>query len=395
MQITDIDTILLSCPVPEEETWRLGGTREGSYTKGSFQLGSKGVKADTVIVRVHTDEDIAGIGEPSPYAGAVPLRDAIVRLRPHLIGKDPFDVDLLSIPFRYGRRVDRLAMAGVNIACWDIMGKATGRPVCLLLGGWHADRIRVYASGGINWEFLRKPEILVNEAMRYLEEGFTAFKFRIGPDRRFVDAIKAVREAVGYEMDLMIEGNMRFRSPAEAIGMARKFERYEPFWFEEPISGNNIEGYVEIRKALPDIPITGGESRGSAAEFKPWIDRPAYDIVQPDCNVTGISEAKRIAYLASLQGLFCCPHNWHNVITTAANLHLVASISNHLVLEMQRTWHWSCPAFRTEIVEEPLEPKRGYLEVPKKPGLGIELNEEAMEKYPFREGPVQVPWQAV
>ncbi|MDH5686542.1 MAG: hypothetical protein OEZ48_01535, partial [Candidatus Bathyarchaeota archaeon] len=126
MQITDIETILLSCPVPEQETWRLGGARIGSYTKGSFQLGSKGVKADMVIVRVHTDEGITGIGEPSPYGEAMPLRDSIVRLRPHLIGKDPFDVDLLSTPFRYGRRVDRLAMAGVNIACWDIMGKATG-----------------------------------------------------------------------------------------------------------------------------------------------------------------------------------------------------------------------------------------------------------------------------
>ena len=395
MQITDVETILLSCPVPEEETWRLGGARIGSYTIGSFQPGSKGVKADMVIVRVHTDEGITGIGEPSPYGEVIPLRNSIVRLRPHLIGKDPFDVDLLSTPFRYGRRVDRLAMAGVNIACWDIMGKATGRPVCQLLGGCQADKIRAYASGGINWEFLGKPEIIVEEALGYLEQGFTAFKFRIGLDRRFIDAIKAVREAVGYEMDLMIEGNMRFRSPTEAIGMAKKFERYEPFWFEEPISGDNLEGYVEIRKALPDIPITGGESRGSAAEFKPWIDRRAYDIVQPDCNVTGISEAKRIAYLASLQGLFCCPHNWHNAVTTAANLHLVASISNHLVLEMQRTCHWSCPAFRTEIVEEPLEPKKGYLEVPKKPGLGIDLNEEALGKYPFKEGPIQVPWQAI
>ncbi|MCD6528881.1 mandelate racemase/muconate lactonizing enzyme family protein [Candidatus Bathyarchaeota archaeon] len=386
MQITEIETILLSCKVPGDKAWRLGGI--------AGQPGWMGVKADMVIVKVYTDEGIVGLGEPSPYGGAIPLREAVERLKPHLIGKDPFDVDLFPLPWRYGRSVDRLAMAGINMACWDIMGKATGRPICQLLGGCRTDKVRVYASGGINWEFLKKPEILAKEAMEYLEQGFTAFKFRIGPDERFINAIKAVRDAVGYDMDLMIEGNMRFRTPAEAIRMAKKFERYEPFWFEEPISGDNLEGYREIRRALPHIPITGGESKGSALEFKPWIDRRAYDIVQPDCNVMGISEAKRVAYLASLQGLLCCPHNWHNAITTAANLHLVASIPNHLVLEMQRTWHWSCPAFRTEIVEEPLEPKNGYLEVPKKPGLGVELNEEALKKYPFKEGPVQVPWKA-
>jgi len=385
MQITDIETILLSCPVPEEKSWKLGGL--------PGQPGWKGVKADMVIIKVHTDEDIVGFGEPSPYGEAIPLKESVERLKPSLIGRDPFDVDLFPLPSRYGRNVDRLAMAGINIACWDIMGKATGRPVSQLLGGIRAEKIRAYASGGINWEFLKKPETIAREAAEYLEQGFTAFKFRIGPDRRFIDVIKTVREMVGDSMDLMIEGNMRFRSPAEAVRIAKQFERYEPFWFEEPISGDNLEGYIEIRKALPDIPITGGESRSNASEFKPWIDRRAYDIVQPDCNVTGISEAKRIAYLASLQGLFCCPHNWHNAITTAANLHLVASIPNHMVLEMQRTWHWSCPAFRTEIVEEPLEPKNGYIEVPKKPGLGIELNEKALKKYPFKEGPIQVPWE--
>jgi L-alanine-DL-glutamate epimerase-like enolase superfamily enzyme len=385
MRITDIETILLSCPIPEEKTWRLGGL--------PGQPGWKGVKADAVIIKVKTDEGIVGYGEPSPYGGAIPLRNAIEALKPSFIGRDPFDLDLFAVPWMYPSRVERLAVAGLNIACWDIMGKATGRPVSQLLGGRHTEKIRVYASGGINWEFVRKPEILVKEAMDYLEEGFTAFKFRIGPDRRFIEAIKAVREAVGYEMDLLIEGNMRFRSPSEAIRMAKQFERYEPYWFEEPIRGDNPEGYLEIRRALPEIPITGGEGKGSAMEFKPWIDCRAYDIVQPDCNVVGISEAKRIAYLASLQGLFCCPHNWHNAITTAANLHLVASIPNHLILEMQRTWHWSCPAFRIDIVEEPLEPKKGYLEVPKKPGLGIELNEKAFSKYPYKEGPVQVPWE--
>ena len=219
-------------------------------------------------------------------------------------------------------------------------------------------------------------------------------KLRIGPDKRFIEAIRAVRDAVGYDFDLMIDGNMRFVNPPQAIKFAKMFERYEPYWFEEPIPAipTNIEGYVEIRKALPQIPITGGEGKISVEQMKPWIDKRAYDIVQCDANVTGISELKRIAYLASLNGMLCCPHNWHNAITTAANLQVVASIPNHHVLEMQRTCHWSCPEFRTEIIKEKLEPKKGYLKVPTKPGLGIELNEDVFRKYPFKEGPITVPW---
>ena len=108
MEIRDIETVLLSCRVPEEKTWRLGGL--------PGQLGWKGVKADTIIVKVHTDEGIVGLGEPSPYGGAIPLREAIMRLKPYLIGKDPFDVDLPVPPLRYGRNVNRLVMAGINIA---------------------------------------------------------------------------------------------------------------------------------------------------------------------------------------------------------------------------------------------------------------------------------------
>jgi galactonate dehydratase len=387
MRITDVETILLSRPVSEEETWRLGGI--------GGQSGLKGVKADMVILKVHTDEGITGIGEPSPYGGALSLRNTIHTLTPLLVGKDPFDVDrLTAVGRREVGRVESYAWAGVNMALWDVVGKAVGRPVYQLLGGAYTDRVRAYASGGIDWRFVKHPEMLVQEAVGYAEEGFTAMKLRIGPDRRFITAIKAVREAIGYDFDLMIEGNMRFRTPPQAIRYARLFERYEPHWFEEPIPASppNIEGYVELRRALPDIPITGGEGKTSAAQMKPWIDERAYDIVQCDANVTGISELKRIAFLAGLEGLLCCPHNWHNAITTAANLQVVAAIPNHHVLEVQRTHHWSCPAFRTEIVDQPPEPKNGYIEVPQTPGLGITLNEDAFSRYPFREGPIAVPW---
>lgn len=390
MRITDVETVLLSHPVPDEHRWRLGGT-DGP--------GQQGVKVDLALVRVHTADGLVGAGEPTPYAGARTLRDAVDRIEPHLVGEDPFDVDCLAPASReaYMSGHERYAMAGVDQACWDLMGKATGQPVSKLLGGQHAERVPVYASGGIDWRFLEDPDLLVDEAEGYLEEGFTAFKFRVGPDERFVPAVEALVEAVGDEMDLIVEGNARFDSPAEAAAQMGRFREVglDPHWFEEPIDTTDRAGYRDLRARLPDVRISGGESKESASEFKPWVDDRAYDIVQPDCNVLGITEGKRVADLARVEGLPCVPHNWHNAVNAAANLHLAAALPNREVLELQRTWHWSCPAFREDVVEEPLEFDDGHLVVPDSPGLGVELDEDALERYPYEPGPVFESWEGV
>ncbi|MEM2905417.1 MAG: mandelate racemase/muconate lactonizing enzyme family protein [Candidatus Bathyarchaeia archaeon] len=398
MKIKDIETIHMSCPIPEEKTWRLGGSRAPDGR--TYLPGQIGVKVDLLIVQVVTDDGLTGIGEIQ--GGDLAAKMRVEQMKPRFIGQDPFDVDLFTRrqPWGLGWPEGRV-LAAVNTACWDLMGKATGRPVYQLLGGGHAERIRAYASGGIDWNFVKNPEIIAREARQYLEEGWTAFKFRIPPDDRCLDVIKAAREAVGDEMDLMIEANMRFRTAKQAIRMAKKFERYDPLWFEEPVpafSQADLRAYQEIRKALPNIPVSGGEGKTSVAEFKPWIDGHAYDIVQQDASYTGLSEAKRIAYLAELEGILCCPHDWGMAVANASNLHLVASIPNHFVLEIQTTWHWGCPPFRafegTGILKKPLTLKRGYVEVPKEPGLGIEVDEEACRKFPYKEGPMAVPWEA-
>ncbi len=385
MEIVEIEPVLLSHRIPDDERWKLSGI---------YGDGTQGVKSDMVIMKVHTDEGIVGLGEPSPYGGARDLEAAIERMESSFVGEDPFDVDVLTSRGLGGADgVDQYVLAGLNMACWDIMGKAAGEPVSKLLGGRRSDEVRVYASAGINWDYVNDPELIVEEAEGYLDEGFTAFKFRIGPDKRFLTAIERLYEAVGDEMDLIMEGNARFRNPQEAIRMAESFKEYEPYWFEEPIDTTDVEGYREIRRALPDVRITGGESKRSLSAFKEWIDTRAYSIVQPDANVTGISEGRRIAERARLERLPCVPHSWHNAITMAANLHLVASIPNNEILEFQRTWHWSSPAFRTEILEDPIEFDDGHLVVPDGPGLGIELDEDAIEEYPFEEGPVQESWE--
>jgi len=377
MEITDVEPVLLSHRIPEDERWRLGGLGDDE--------GTLGVKSDACILRVHTDEGIVGLGEPSPYGRATRLRDSVERLKPKLVGENPFDVDRITDPGRQGigrgGGPDRYVLAGVNVACWDIKGKAAGVPVSKLLGGRYADRVPVYASGGIDWAFLDDPGRLVAEAEAYLDRGFSAFKFRVGPDRRFLDAIEALHDAVGDEMDLIVEGNARFRNPPEAVRMAEAFERYDPYWFEEPVDTSDLESYRELREALPGMQITGGESKTSAAAFKPWVDRRAYSIVQPDANVMGISETRRVADLARLEGIDCVPHSWHNAVTMAANLQVVASIPNRDLLEFQQTWHWSSPAFRTEILEDPIEFDNGHLVVPDDPGLGIELDWDAVREH--------------
>lgn len=388
MQITDIETILLSADVPEGKQPRAGGLHFAP---------TKYVKADMVIVRVHTDEGITGLGEPSPYGGARKLERAVQDITPTLLEKDPTNIEAIT---RHGSWYDRrtkggahqYAMAAINMACWDITGKWLEQPVYKLLGGAETHEIEVYASGGNDWRFVEEPERLVREAERYLDAGYPAFKFRIGDDQRFVEAVEQVDEAVGEEMELIIEGNMRFASVSDAVAMGRQLKRVDPYWFEEPISADHRSGYRDIRKALPEIPITGGEMMNDLQEIKPWIDSRAYDIVQPDANIMGITEAKRVAEVANTEGIKCTPHNWHNAINRAANLHIAATLPNRDLLEQQMTWFAGCPAFREDIVTDPILPDNGVIELPDRPGLGVELDQKTIDEYPYRDGPTTVAW---
>ena len=383
MNITEVETIRLSCPVPPDRRWRLSGIRSD---------GIQGAKNDMVIVRLHTDDGLTGIGEPSPYGGAEELRTAIDALAPTLIGEDPHNVAQLGTPAvdqRLG--APRYVRAAIDMACWDLIGKAAGQPISKLLGGRYVEEVPVYASGGIDWRFVEDSGRLVAEAESYVEAGFEAFKFRIGPDERFLDAIGVLADAVGDDLDLIFEGNARFTLP-EAIRMGERIRQYNPRWFEEPLDTSDLDGYHRLRRALPGIRITGGEMATSFDRLAPWLDAGAYDIVQPDANVMGITETKRVADYARYYDVPCVPHSWHNAITMAANLQVVAAIPNREILEWQRTWHWSAEPFRTEILVDPIPFENGTLSVPDGPGLGIELDEDAIADYPYEAGPVQEAW---
>lgn len=368
MKITDLETILLSCPVPKKHQLNWDGRAYGQRV----------LKNDMMIVRIKTDEGIKGIGEPSVY-GQPKLMD--IWLKDHkamFVDKDPYVALKAAQPTVYNGWSVNCALAGVNQALWDIVGKSCKLPVYKLLGGKQTDKVQVYASAGqmgctvdeVRWE-----------AERFREEGFLGYKIRVTLDD-YREKTKAAREGLGKDLCLMVEWNMRLPNVHTAVNAIRNIERYELTWVEEPLSGSDIEGYAELRKTV-DVPISGGESLATRWEFKERLDRGCYSIVQPDCDVAGLGESRAVTFLASLDEVMFCPHNWHNAINTAANLQVMAASSNQFFLESNKTWNNSCPEFQREIVKNPLLPENGYIKVPDTPGLGVELDDEAIKKFPY------------
>ena len=351
-------------------------------------------KSDAVLVEIFTDQGLVGIGESSPYAGPEQLKKTIEQdLAPLLIGKNPFDVEHLAIAWA-GARPQYAAWAGIDAACWDLIGKALNRPVYEILaaGEKPLTRLPVYASGGVEYAWYDRPEALIEEAVRHKEAGYPAFKFRIGTEwkldgmnmQRYIPWVRKLREAVGPGMQLMQESNMRL-SLEECLELAPVLEELGFLWFEEPVRTNepdSLDKHLRLRREMKKVRLTGGESRGSRYEFKEWVDRGAYQIVQPDCNVTGLTEAWHIARLAALRDAPCCPHNWHGGLTTMANAALVAAIPNRLLLELNQTYN----PFKEEIFVDPLVVVKGAMELPRRPGFGLQLKPGLAAKFPYLPG---------
>ena len=389
LRITDVRVTLLSFPLPKEKQWVTGS--------------SVTWKTDAVLVEVFTDQGLAGIGESTPYGGPEMVKKFIdEEIKPRIVGKNPFDVEHLTCIWQnapWGRQV---AWAGVDGALWDIIGKAKGMPVHRLLaaGNTPNPHIRMYASGGVEYARYKRPEDLIDEAVRHKEEGYTAFKYRIGTEwknsgitmDRYIRYVRKIREAVGPKFDLMQESNMRL-TLEQCLQLAPVLDELRFLWFEEPVSRTApgaIDAYRRIRQAMKTVKVSGGETMVTRFDFKEWIDRGGYDIVQPDSNTTGISEGWHIARVAALSGKYCCPHNWHGGLTTMMNAALVAAIPNHLMLELNQTFN----PFKEDVFKYPLVVKNGYLDLPDKPGFGVELAggaEALARKFPYLPGRYDKP----
>ncbi|MGH2457590.1 MAG: mandelate racemase/muconate lactonizing enzyme family protein [Chloroflexota bacterium] len=338
---------------------------------------------ETCLVRVTTDDGQYGWGEAQ--APIVPEVVGILverLLGPVLIGRDPFDRDVLWHEMFDTTRVRGhgagfllQAISALDIALWDLVGKATGQPVYQLLGGRYRDRVEVYRSGLPATTL----EGRVDLARAAVKEGFRGIKVFLGHDPSTdLDNVRALRQAIGPRVRLMVDGHWMYDRQT-ALRLGRLYEREDVFWLEAPLDPADLRGHAELARAL-DLPIALGEVEQTRTQFLDLLQAGAVDVIQPDVGrAGGLTESRKIAALAETFGVPCAPHHGVGVgPLIAAGLHLAAAIPNFLLAEYQPQMHRTMAT----LVDEPPRLEDGFLRVPDRPGLGIDLVDvEEVERY--------------
>ena len=331
-----------------------------------------------MLVRVHTEAGLVGYGECSPMNNTVIAAHLEHPLAPLVIGRDPFDTEALVermfvTTYKIAGQALAMAVSGIEMALWDLKGKALGLPIYKLLGGAYRTRIRMYASS------MRRDISPQDEAKRLAElvekHGFTAVKVRVGSTFGFdqetvpgrsVELVREVRRVLGDEIELMVDGNSGFTAP-RAIELGRRLEEYGVFHFEEPCPYWDLDATAEVAGAL-DLPVAGGEQDWGVHRFREMLQIEAVDIVQPDLiKAGGFSVCKKVAALAESYGRVCTPHQTQP-FGTVANLHLAASTPN---CRYSQEYNIEPHPLAGRLFKEPvLEVKDGYLTVPEGAGDG-------------------------
>lgn len=349
-------------------------------------------RANYVFVKLWTDAGITGVGEATVEGSELTVAQCIEEFGRYLIGQSPDPIEHhIEVMNRdwYWRTgvIHRSGLSALEAAMLDIKGKALGVPVYQLLGGPHRDRVPCYANGWFTGarapdEFARKAEAALKFGFRALKwDPFGSAYLRLTRDdrKRAVDIVKAVRAAVGDDIDLLIEGHGRLNVPS-AIATAQDLAVFKPYWFEEPCPPESIDALANVRAKSP-IAIAAGERYYEPERFRELIERNAVDFVQPDiCHVGGLIEAKKIAALAHMRFLPVAPHNPMGPIGNAMTLHLAAAIPN---FEMLETMMSDVP-WRGQVAREDLALVDGHMLVPNAPGLGIDIDEEACARHPHK-----------
>jgi D-galactarolactone cycloisomerase len=346
------------------------------------------------IVEIETADGIVGWGEcygPSAVAKAF----IETQYAPRILGRYAFDVeviweDLYNRIKDYGTTGMAIsAISGIDIALWDIIGKSCNKPIHKLIGGAHRTEVTAYATGLYFIDMDRLVEEAVEEAQEFAGQGFKAIKMKIGLGDPKLDIrrVAAVREAIGPDVRLMVDANHCFTVP-QAIRLGRELEKLDVEWFEEPISPEDVDGYVEVTRAL-DMAVAGGENEFTRWGFRDLVVRKAMDIVQPDvCAAGGISECRKIAALAMAHGVECVPHAWGSAIGLSATLHFLAALPDQPpsfrpmppLLEFEQCEN----PFRDHLSREPIVQRDGKVQVPTGAGLGIEVDRSVIERYKVR-----------
>ncbi|MEH7417376.1 mandelate racemase/muconate lactonizing enzyme family protein [Neobacillus drentensis] len=370
MKITNVRAFPLGVKLDQPLRW------------GAMEVNVKG----GIIVQVSTDEGLYGIGEAGFSAEYFSTVGPIIneRLAPLLIGEDPTQIAMLwermfSATHMWGRRgIETYALSGVDIALWDLFGKITNQPIYKLLGAAKT-KVRAYFAPS-----LKGPEEIVPECVKAVEDGYTALKLRVGLGLETDEAIvSGVRKAVGDKVDLMVDANMAY-DRRTALRMARVFEELGVVWLEEPIRSRSLSQYIHEHRWLSErvnMQLSGGESMLSRYEYIDLLEPRVFDVLQPDCvSVGGISEAKRVADMASAWNITCVPHiacSSGMGVGLAAGLHLILSCPNAPLIEYDA---YGGPGWEG-MLKEPILLKDGYVSAPEGPGLGIELAADAEERY--------------
>lgn len=370
MKITKVEALYLRLP---EITERADGTQ------------------DTLIVRVHTDAGIVGVGEvdSSPLVAKAiieaPMSHAIARgLAECVIGQNPLDIEVLwqrmyqgSIFFGRGGAAQQ-AMSGIDMALWDIAGKVYQQPVYRLLGGGFRTKFRAYAS----ILFGDTPEETYAIGRRWTDAGFTAVKFGWGPLGRSEASdlahVRAARRGVGDGNEFMIDAGLAYDT-ATAIRRAHQFAEFQPYWFEEPLQPDNYDGYARLTANSP-LRIAAGEQEVTLRDFERLL-ACGVAVAQPDvARVGGLTNARRIGQLTHHLNRMCVNHSYKTGVSIAASLHFLAALPNTAWLE----YCVEQGALRQKLTRQTFPVVDGYVSVPEEPGLGVELDEAIVERYLVR-----------
>jgi galactonate dehydratase len=347
-----------------------------------------------LFTRVSTDEGLHGVGEGTLNYFGRTVETAIHELSPLILGMDPFQVETISQKlirdiYSEGAQIHMCAVAAIEIALWDIIGKATNQPIYNLWGGRCHEKLRAYANGWYRGP--RTPESFAEKAKIVAGRGYTALKFdpfgnnwRMLPRQEFdlsLDIITAVREAVGTKVDLLIEGHCRF-NVATAVEFSMAMHHLRPAWFEEPVAHTNTMAMVEVARRSP-VPIATGESLSSKQQFADLLQHNAVSILQPEpLNLGGLFATRKIADMIDAHYGVIAPHSAQGPICSAACVQLNASLPNFFIHEIFDEFN---EPWEKNIVTHPVEVIDGYINVPESPGLGTDLNLEEIAKHPYRQ----------
>ena len=349
-------------------------------------------RTNWVFVKVYTDEGIDGVGEATLEYKEKALLGALEHIKEYLVGENPLDIEkhwhaIYRDAYWRGGAVLTSALSAVEMALWDILGKSLGVPVYRLLGGKVNDKVRIYVNGW--FAGAKKPEEFAEKAKAAVARGVTALKWDpFGKSYLNISSadleaalgcVGAVREAVGDGVDLLIEGHGRFNIPT-AVKIAKELEEFRPMFFEEPVPPDNLDALREVKERSP-VAISAGERLYTRWDYRPMFDKMAADYIQPDVShAGGIMELKKIAAEAESRYIPFAPHNPSGPVANAATLQLAATCPNFEILEIM----YSDVEWRADVTNESLEYKDGYITIPDKPGLGIEIDETACRSHPYK-----------